>query len=134
VANRTFSHSRFRHDAVKRAAPSFRHENLIAWGNISRADLLIVDISEKGVIMKQLPPGSVHMTAATILEKENLKVLLDSKNPIVIASDDPGAAAGIWMVLSQMGVDSLLILDSFGNNEVPTYEFRPDSMIQAGIH
>jgi len=134
VVLKAFNPVRFESDAVKQAAPSLRHENFISPAElVYPTDRLIIDVSENGVCMRKLPKGALHMPAASILEKRNLKIIRKNKLPLVVASDDRGEAARIWMLLSQMGVEPLHILRDSADNEILKYKFRPDSTIQAGI-
>jgi len=134
VALKAFNPVRFDSDAMKLAAPSLHHDNLIALPElVYPADRLIIDVSENGACMRKLPQGALHIPADSILDKRNLKIIRKNKLPLVIASDDQGEAARIWMLLSQMGVEPLYILRDSTDNEVLKYKFRPDSTIQAGI-
>jgi hypothetical protein len=134
VALRAFNPVRFESDAVKQAGPSVNHENYLTFTElVYPADRLIIDLTKSGSYLDLLPRGALHIPAASILDKDNLKLIRKNKLPLVIASDNPGEAARIWMLLSQMGVEPIFILRDSTDNEVLKYEFRPDSTIQAGI-
>ena len=134
VGLKAFNPVQFESDAVKRAAPSLRHENFITPTElVYPVDRLIIDVSKNGVRMRKLPRGALHIPADSILDKHYLKIIRNNKLPVVLASDDQGEAAGIWMLLSQMGVESLYILRDAADDEILKYKFRPDTTMQAGI-
>jgi rhodanese-related sulfurtransferase len=133
VIVKAFSNSSFKPDAVKRAAPSFKSENMISWTQlVFPGERLIIDITAGGTMQKHLPKGAVHIPAAMVADRENLKIIRKSRRTVVLASDKPGESAAVWMLLSQMGIEPVFILDNFEDNEVLKYKFQPDSMIRAG--
>jgi hypothetical protein len=131
VLSRVLGHDHFRNDASKWAQPSIAQSNLLPHRMLNNltGNTLMVDLSERGDLLTDRK-GSVNIPAGSVLEKENLRRLRDYDGNIVLASEDPAIAAKIWMMLSQMGVKDLYILSYEENNEVFSYEFQPDTIIQ----
>ena len=50
------------------------------------------------------------MDPGSILAKENIRIIRNSKGPVILASGDITISARIWMVLSEMGLKDLFIL------------------------
>ena len=56
------------------------------------------------------PEGSVNIPVSTLLDEENLQQF-KGQNPKVILAHDPISANETWMLLTQMGYESIFVLD-----------------------
>jgi len=127
VLIRLYTPGHFKPDARSRAELSFSGANLITMKNLEeeKDKFLIVNL---GVISSQFEKEENILTVApdSILKKEIISRIKKHKGSVVISSPDISISSGIWMVLSQMGIDNLYVLAG-DSTEVLKYKFRPDS-------
>ena len=132
VLIRAFGSNHFMTDARKHAEASFSGSNLITTEMLSQigGKKLIINL-EKDVI-KHISSEAIvkSITPDSILNKKNIKLLLNHDGPVIISSSKNSVSARIWMLLSQMGVDNLYILTEDTESEVLKYKFRPDTLVQ----
>lgn len=123
------SGNNFRPDAEKWAEPSYSGENIITPANLPEpgSSILVITLDENNGF--QIPDaGHVTIPASSILEKQNLKKIKKHGGPVLLASADPALSAGIWMMLSQMGMKNIFIF-SENDDELLKNEFRPDTLV-----
>lgn len=126
---RALGTNHFQTDAIKHAEPSFSGSNILTPDKVSQLEgekLLILlgkDVIKHNfsATVKSIPPDSV-------MEKENIGLLLKHNGPVLLSSEDVAVATRVWMILSQMGSENLYILSEDPEPEVLKYEFRPDTM------
>lgn len=130
VLIRTFGSNHFMTDTRKHAEASFSGSNLITAEMLSHTagEKLIINL-EKDII-KHIPTEIIvkSITPDSILNRKNIKLLLNHDGPVIISSSENSVSTRIWMLLSQMGVDNLYILTKDAEPEVLKYKFRPDTM------
>lgn len=121
----------FKPDAAKWAQPSWSRENIVTPGNLEHnGDLLVIRLDEN-VSSLQIPGGEyLKIAPGSILDKQNIKRIKSHKGQVLLASSDPALSSGIWMILSQMGMNHVFILSENDTNEVIKSEFRPDTLIR----
>ena len=125
VSLRTISVGHFKSDARVMAQPSVNHSVIVSDKQLSTiaGDIMFLkfDINER---LKKVFTVSVD----SVLEKRNLRKILDHKGPVVLLSSDKAVSARIWMILSQIGRHDLFILTDDPDNEVFKNTFRPDTL------
>ncbi|HEX2969034.1 MAG TPA: hypothetical protein VHO46_07990 [Bacteroidales bacterium] len=121
----------FMPDAEKWALPSLNRSNIV---NIEEAEALkgekfVIYLDDEGT---KFPPfqSSVNIKPSSITDKGNIRMIRKNNGPVLLYSADPSVSAGVWMVLSQMGIKNLYILSDSKDDEVIKNEFRPDSTIR----
>ncbi|MFZ2341202.1 MAG: hypothetical protein WAW07_15950 [Bacteroidales bacterium] len=112
VLIRTISPGNFKYDAVKWAEPSATGSNMIdeAQMDAMTGKKLLVDLGTEPVSASRFGNISVKMDPGSILDKPNMKLIRKNRGPVVLYSEDISEVAGIWMILSEMGVKDLYIL------------------------
>lgn len=133
VIVRSSTSNHFKSDARKYAQPSFGHAVILSdeqIGQITGNRLFIFLDEGTAINSKKSAQGEILIIPpADLLDKANLKKILNHKGIILLESEDPALSARIWMILSQMGRDNLFIV-SDDEPEVLKYKFRPDSLIR----
>ena len=130
VLLRTLSPDHFRSDATMRAKPSVNHSMIISANQLSTlaGDILLVNLDKNENEIKNLHGKALNISADSVLDKGNLKKILNYKGPVLLVSSDKAVSARIWMILSQMGRSDIFILTEDPDNEVSKYKFRPDTI------
>jgi hypothetical protein len=133
VLMRSSSTGHFKQNARKLAEASFTNSNIMFREKLGTlgSTSLIIDLSDHGKLLKAYPAGTVNIPFRSLLEKAGQKVMREHKGPVLLYSEDPGASAKAWMLLSEMGYRNLFILTDEPDNEVMKYKFLPDTS-QAG--
>ncbi|MGE5406081.1 MAG: hypothetical protein ACM3NR_00105 [Methanosarcina sp.] len=128
VIIRALGNDHFKADAVRWAEPSIKSRNVIDPANIQSVpgEKLIINLGN-GSIPENLNNEAIKIDPATILEKQNMKLLRNRS--ILLWSVEPGVAARTWMLLSQLGYKNIFILESGNASENFKKEFRPDTML-----
>ncbi len=129
VLIRSFGTNHFKADAVKHAEPSFSGSNLVTPGKASglEGEKLLVTLG-KDVIKHDFPAEIITISPEDILEKENIRKLLNHNGPVLLSSSEISVSVRAWMILSQMGAGNIYILSEDTEPEVLKYEFRPDTL------
>lgn len=119
----------FRPDAAKWAQSSYSGENLVTLEDLPGIDgvPLVVRLDEKAGEFQIEGAENLIVVPASILDKPNLNIIKKHDGPVLLASGDQAVSAGIWMILSQMGIKNIFIL-STNNDEAVKNEFRPDTL------
>lgn len=119
----------FRPDAAKWAQPSYSDKNIVTPENLpeSDGDLLVIRLDENLAEFQFAEAENIIIKPASILDKQNLKKIRKHKGSVLLASRDQAVSAGIWMMLSQMGIKNIFILAE-NDDEVLKNEFRPDTL------
>lgn len=127
VIIRAFGTDHFKTDAAKWAKASLESSNIISPENIQSipGEKIIINLGD-GQVPGNISPETVKIAPASILEKQNLKLF--RRRSVLLWSEEPGVAARIWMLLSQMGYEKVFIVENGTANEVFKKEFRPDTM------
>jgi hypothetical protein len=109
---RSFNQKSFRYDAVRRAVPSVSGSNILTEDQVINleGEKLIVYLGNKADISNSIKETLMIMDPGSILSKENIRIIRNSKGPVILASGDISISARIWMVLSEMGLKDLFIL------------------------
>jgi len=109
---RTFNQGNFRYDAVRWAEPSLSGSNILTEDKVKsiNGEKLIIDLGNNPDVSKRFRESTRVMDPASILEKENIRIMRGNKGPVILASSDISVSARIWMVLSEMGLKNLFIL------------------------
>jgi hypothetical protein len=132
VIIRSVSTNHFKPDAKKLAEPSVMRSNLISNEDIAAISggILLVNLDEvnsDGTLIGS--KGEVlNITPEAVLEKPIIKKMSGFNGKIVLVSSDPSVSARMWMFLSQMGIENLLILTTDKDNESFKNKFRPDTL------
>jgi len=128
VLIRLYSPGHFKPDAKSRAELSFSGANLITMKSMSekKDKFLIVNLGEKNVQFERAE-NLLTVTPDSILKKEIISRIKKFNGSIAISSPDISISSGIWMLLSQMGINNLFILTNDAPGEELKYKFRPDS-------
>ena len=134
VIFRSNGNNHFKSDARKHAMPSFGHAVIISRGQLRQitGNRLFVFLDE-GINMgsnNRLKGEILWIPADSLLDKENLKKILNYKGIVLLVSADPAVSARIWMILSQMGRNDIFIVSDNDEPEVLKYKFRPDTLIR----
>lgn len=72
--------------------------------------------------------NSIKIPFQNLLEKENQKLLKETKGKIVLLSEDISTASKAWVILNQLGFENVFILKNKENSEVFKYKFQPDTV------
>lgn len=124
------SGNKFRPDAMKLAEASFNRSNIVTSDQAADLEgkvlLIVLDKSDNysGV------PDAVSIEPGSVLEKKNIKLIRHNNGPVILSSADPSISAGVWMVLSQMGIKDVYILSETKDDETMKHEFRPGTVSQ----
>jgi hypothetical protein len=129
VIIRSFGINHFMTDAMKHAGQSFSRSNIITPDKAAdlEGEKLLV-IFEKDVIKHDFPGEILSLTPETILEKKNIKKLLNHSGPVFLSSPEISVSVRSWMILSQMGAENIYVLSEDPEPEVLKYEFRSDTL------
>jgi hypothetical protein len=127
VIIRSFGTNHFKTDAARLAKASLENSSIIAPENIQSipGEKIIINLGN-GQVPGNISSEPVKVAPASILEKQNLKLF--SKGSVLLWSEEPGVAARIWMLLSQMGYEKVFIVENGTANEVFKKEFRRDTV------
>lgn len=130
VLFRTYSSSFFRYDAVAGAKSSVNDKNIIKEEDLSALTdkTTIIDLDPEALRFDKAKYDIVKIAPHTILEKRNLARLKKADRTIILYSSDLALSARIWMVLSQAGIDDLLILVTDPDTELLKHKIRPDTL------
>lgn len=122
--------NKFRPDAMKHAEAAFNGSNIItsdqAAGLEGKGLLIVLDNTDR----YRDVPDAVSMEPGSVLERGNLKMIRHNKGPVILFSGDPSVSAGVWMVLSQLGIRNVYILSETKDDETMKHEFRPGTVSQ----
>ena len=112
VLIRTISPGNFKYDAVKWAEPSATGSNIIDEAQLDAMSgkKLLIALGTETVSDSRFGNITVRMDPGSILDKPNLKLIRKNRGPVVLYSEDISEVAGIWMILSEMGIKDLYIL------------------------
>jgi hypothetical protein len=129
VLIRSTGMNHFQPDAAKHAESSLNNSNVLtleSFKSLTGQKLIIKtdSVSVEPAISNQ-EIRNIH--PASLLTKENLKMIMKHKGPVVLTSSSPAESARLWMLLSQMGRKELYILDR-DQNEVLKFTLRKDSL------
>lgn len=112
VTIKSTSHNFFRPDAVKHAASSFSGDNIITIVQLEKlnGEKLIVNLDGSS---RTDNPGyiQINVPADSVLEKPWKRQIFNHKGFVILSSADKSESAAVWMVLSQLGRDNLLVLN-----------------------
>ena len=119
VLIRTISAGNFKYDAVKWAEPSATGSNIINEAQLDAmtGKKLLVDLGAEPVSGSRFGNITVKMDPGSILDKQNMKLIRKNVGPVILYSEDISEVAGIWMILSEMGVRDLYILSESANEK-----------------
>lgn len=119
VLIRTISPGNFKYDAVKWAEPTATGSNMINEAQLDSmtGKKLMVDLGTVPVSASRFGNITVRMDPGSILDKPNLRLIRNNRGPVVLYSEDISEVAGIWMILSELGVKDLYILSESANEE-----------------
>ena len=133
VLIRLFGTDHFKNDAIKWAEPSISRSNIISKEKIGMlaGEKLFINLDETSEVVKELSKDTIHISASTILNKDNLKKIHNHNGPVLLFSNEPEVSIRIWMLLSQLGYKNLYVLATESDNEVLKYKFHPDSIIRS---
>jgi hypothetical protein len=131
VIIRSLGTNHFKTDARKNAEASFTRSNMLTPEKASglEGEKLLV-VFEKDVIKHNLEGEIISLTPETILEKKNIRKIMQHKGPVVLISSEISVSVRSWMLLSQMGAANIYILTEDTEPEVLKYEFRPDTLVR----
>ena len=112
VMIRTVSPGNFKYDAVKWAEPSATGSNIISEAQLDAmtGNKLLVDLGTEPVSGSRYESITVRMDPGSILDKPNIRLIYKNRGPVILYSENTSEVAGIWMILSEMGVKDLYIL------------------------
>ena len=112
VMIRTVSPGNFKYDAVKWAEPSATGSNIISEAQLDAmtGNKLLVDLGTEPVSGSRYESITVRMDPGSILDKPNIRLIYKNRGPVILYSENTSEVAGIWMILSEMGVKNLYIL------------------------
>lgn len=124
------SGNKFRPDAMKQAAASLDGSNIVTSDQAAglEGNGLLIDLDNSGRYRDN--PDAQSMSPGDVLQKKNIKLIRNNKGPVILSSNDPSVSAGVWMVLSQMGIKNVYILSDTKDDETMKHEFRPGTMPQ----
>jgi len=130
VIIRSTSVNHFQSDAKRWAEPSVSQSNIITLENVkllTGKKLIILDKNSSS-------PGEItgdvqNIPADSVLSKIYISLIKNHNGPVLIFSMDQGLSARIWMILSQMGCQSVYIYTKTSDNELLKYKFRPDTIM-----
>jgi hypothetical protein len=122
----------FRYDAARWSEPALEGSNYLTPRTLSglNGNILLVDMSEKGVMSSDRRMERVKINADSVIMKDFRKIIERNNGPVVLWSDDTGVSARVWMFLSQTGIKDLYILGEDPLNEGMKEKFRADSLIR----
>ena len=132
VLFKTFSHSTFRYDAKKWAAPSVQRSNQITAGQSGnlQGKVLIINLDNEKFVNINKKADVINIPSDSLLNKNNLKIVSGFKGNLLIYSSEVYLSARAWMLLSQMGLRDIYILTDDSANEVLKSKFRPDTLFK----
>ena len=90
-------------------------------------DYLIVDLSESVSVQYK---NHLQIPLENLIDKINLQKLKETKNKILLFSDNHSNAEKAWVILNQLGFKNVFILSNDENIEVFKYEFHPDTAVK----
>ena len=132
VLIRSFDGNHFKSDAKKWAEPSFTLSNIIPTEKIGTltGEKLIIKIGEETMGIDDIGTETLNITPDSILSKNILSAIRKHVGPVLLVSSEMAVSARIWMVLSQLGYDNILIVTKDTDNEILKYKFRPDTLVR----
>jgi hypothetical protein len=131
VIIRSVGVNHFRNDAKRWAEPSVTRSNTITPERVInlQGNILTINLDNKMIPDEKIIGDLRNIPADSILSKNIIKSILKHDGPVLIFSMDPGLSARIWMILSQMGCQSVYIYTKTSDNELLKYKFRPDTIM-----
>jgi len=113
----------FKTDAKKQAEPSFLKTNIVSIGQTDYmpGNKLIINLDKGSGILDGTRNSVMGIPADSVLKKEYFRIIRNHEGPVLLYSSEPGTAARIWMVLSQMGCENIFILTNDPGNENPKH-------------
>ena len=90
-------------------------------------DYLIVDLSESVSVQYK---NHLQIPLENLIDKINLQKLKETKNKILLFSDNDSKAEKAWVILNQLGFENVFVLLNDEIIEVFKYEFQPDTAVK----
>ncbi len=111
VLIKSFNRNTFRYDAVKRAVPSVTKANILTSEQLHRVPgkILWIDLDTSENNVNEPDNTAIKIPADSILTNPYKKLILKHKGSIVLKSEELNKSAGVWMILSQMGLKNVFI-------------------------
>jgi hypothetical protein len=108
-----FSRNTFRYDAVKNSEASVSGTNIISPDQLNKlpGNFLIINLDGSRYSLANGNINERGIPADSILYKSYKKFIFNYKGSIILKSDEQYKSAGVWMVLSQMGMKNVFILN-----------------------
>lgn len=112
VLFRSFSGNSFRYDAARWAEPSALGSNLLTVDQLSTltGEIMLLNMGSEADLPGSLQVDALTVNAESITDRANLKLIRKHRGPVLLFSDDSSVSARVWMVLAELGIDSVYIL------------------------
>jgi hypothetical protein len=130
VVIRSMGLNHFRNDAKRWAGPSVKATNLLsaAQAGTLSGNILIINLDKNSSSPREITGDVQNIPADSVLSKKYISLIKNHDGPVLISSMDTGLSARIWMILSQMGCQSVYIYTKASDNEVLKYKFQPENL------
>jgi hypothetical protein len=130
VLFRSFGSYHFKADATLYAKPSLNKSVFITEKQLVTitGEILFLSFGKNTGLINNQTGTTLSVSVDSVLNKRNLKKILNHRGPVLLISADKAVSARIWMLLSQMGRTDLFILSEDPENEIFKYKFNPDTL------
>lgn len=132
VLVRSLNPNLFRQDTGKAVEAAQNNINSISLAQLEsfNTQYVVINLGSGGKFDSTKMKHSINISIEHLLDKENLIIFKESKDEIILYSNDVSASAKAWVILNQLGFKKLLILSPDENNEVLKYKFQPDTTVR----
>jgi len=127
VMVKTTGKNRFKQDANNAIETVTSNNFSVSLNDFKAAEtqFLVVDLNQSESVQFE---NSIKIPFEKLLDKNTLQKFKETKNKILLVSDNNSVAIKAWVILNQLDFRNVYILSEEENGEVLKYEFKPDTM------
>ena len=129
VVVRSSNKNLFKQDSKSAIESAQKNSNSISNTQLKKltTDYLVVVLENPDNFNSTQFKNSINIPFENILEKENRKILRETTAEIILFSEEISTASKAWVILNQLGFNTILILQPEENDDVFKYKFQPDT-------
>ena len=129
VLVRSFNPNLFKQDSGKAVEATLNNSNSITLAQLKalKTKYLVINLGSGGKFDSIKIKNSINIPVENLLNKTNRIILNESKDEIILYSNDDSTTAKAWIILNQLGLKKLFILAPEENPKAFIYVFQPDT-------
>jgi len=130
VIVRSTNQNLFKQDVETICTVANNDNNTITFSEIKnkQAKYIVVDLNAQELFTNRFN-SSINVPFNELLEKEMQKKLRETKDTLILFSENISTSSKAWVILNQLGFSNVYILETEENNEVFKYKFQPDTSV-----